>query len=443
LPVGGGMTHPTGTMSRYFAEGVTNQFFDTQIDLANPSETTPAAVQIHYLGDFGLGETQQILVPPRQHRFVQPGGELQVAQSFGITIESNVPVLADRRVSWDRAMAYGAHLETSQPAPATTWYLTEGTTVLGFNLFYLVLNPQDTAVETTVRYLRPSGAPIVRTYTVAPHARLTVRVNDADPLLAASDVSAVVTGTQPIVVERSMYADRAGQLFGLGTASAGVSAPSTSWFLAEGATGDFFDLFVLIANPGSTDAAVTARFLKPDGSVITKTYTVAANTRFSIFVDSIPGLEGTPVSTEITSTNSVPVTVERAMYWPGGFFDYYEGHTANGVTAPALRWGLAEGESGPNAQSFVLVANPAATAGQARITLMPEGTTSPTPTLVNLPANSRVTLPIVPEGFSRFGVLIESVGASPVPIVVEGAYYWTVDGQLWSAGAAEVATPLP
>ena len=49
-----------------------------------------------------------------------------------------------------------------------------------------------------------------------------------------------------------------GQPFGLGTDSMGVTAAATSWFLAEGATGTFFDLYLLIANPGSSDATVRA-----------------------------------------------------------------------------------------------------------------------------------------------------------------------------------------
>jgi hypothetical protein len=441
-PLEGGMTHPNGGTTRYFAEGVANAFFDTQIDLANPNETTPAAVQVRYRTSAPATSVQQILIPPRQHRFVVPAGEIG-GGDFGVEVESNIPVLADRRVTWSRATGYGAHLEASQSSPATTWYLTEGTTVLGFKLFYLILNPGTSPANVTVRYLRPSGAPIVRTYMIQPQSRATFRVNDVDSALASSDVSAEIVSDQPIIAERAMYADRQGQLFALGTASSGVTAPSTSWFLAEGATGAFFDLYVLVANPGTTDADVTARFLKPDGSVVTRQYTVAASSRFSIFVDMIPGLEGTPVSTEIVSTNSVPVVVERAMYWPGGFFDYYEGHTANGVTAPALRWGLAEGESSPTAQSFVLVANPGPTAGQARVTLLPEGTAPPAPTVVDLPANSRVTLPIAPAGIPRFGVLVESIGASPAPIVVEGAYYWSVNGQVWAAGGALVATALP
>jgi hypothetical protein len=62
-------------------------------------------------------------------------------------------------------------------------------------------------------------------------------------------VSGVIASTQPIIVERAMYLDRPGQPFAAGHESAAVTAPSTNWFLAEGATGSFFEMFVLIANP--------------------------------------------------------------------------------------------------------------------------------------------------------------------------------------------------
>jgi hypothetical protein len=63
----------------------------------------------------------------------------------------------------------------------------------------------------------------------------------------------------PVIVERAMYLDRAGQVFAAGHESAGVTAPATDWFLAEGATGTLFDLFILIANPSDTDAPESPR----------------------------------------------------------------------------------------------------------------------------------------------------------------------------------------
>ena len=65
------------------------------------------------------------------------------------------------------------------------------------------------------------------------------------------------------------------RVFEAGHESAGVNAPSTEWFLAEGATGTFFTTFLLVANPGNTDATVTYTYLPATGLPIVKTRTVA------------------------------------------------------------------------------------------------------------------------------------------------------------------------
>src|SRR5688572_2533308 len=129
---------------------------------------------------------------------------------------------------------------------------------------------------------------------MAPHSRSTIYVN-VIPGIEETDVSGDITASVPIIVERAMYRSTPGQYYGLGTVSMGVTAPATRWFLAEGATGTFFDLFVLFANPSATDANVTAEYAKEDGTVVTRNYTIGAHSRFSVYVDSIPGLAHTAV----------------------------------------------------------------------------------------------------------------------------------------------------
>jgi hypothetical protein len=159
-------------------------------------------------------------------------------------------------MSWDWR-GFGSHAETAIATPSTSWYLAEGATSGAFSLFYLLQNPASTATTATVRYLRPFRLPpIERTYSLAPDARLTIPVDGVAPELASTDVSAVVTSAQPIIVERAMYRDRPGQPFAAGHESAGVTAPATRWFLAEGATGAWFDLFILLANPSTQTAEV-------------------------------------------------------------------------------------------------------------------------------------------------------------------------------------------
>ena len=60
-----------------------------------------------------------------------------------------------------------------------------------------------------------------------------------------------ITSAQPIIAERAMYLPGA-RLFEGGHESAGVNETSKQWFLAEGATGSFFECFVLLEQSEST-----------------------------------------------------------------------------------------------------------------------------------------------------------------------------------------------
>ena len=96
---------------------------------------------------------------------------------------------------------------------------------------------------------RRRSPPIERTYDAAAALADDAAGRHAGAGARRHDVSAAIAATQPILVERAMYRSVDGQPFAAGHASAGVTAAATSWFLAEGATGAFFDLFVLLANP--------------------------------------------------------------------------------------------------------------------------------------------------------------------------------------------------
>jgi hypothetical protein len=448
-------THPRGMVRRYLAEGVANAFFDTEFALFNPAPLDQAAsVVLRVQPETG----QEASWPVSLHggaRATVGGAVLRslTGAPFSTLIESDRPVVADRTVRWD-ATGYGAHAETSVEAPLTTWYLAEGSTSGEFSLFYLLQNPGTTSTVATIRFLRPAPLPpVVRQYAIAPHARLTVPVDTAAPELASTDLSAVITATQPIVVERAMYLNRPGQPFAAGHESAGITAPATEWFLAEGATGSFFDLFVLIANPGVQPALVRVDYLLPGGGTLTKDYAVAGESRFTIYVDEeqLPAgsgqrpLASTAVAMRVRSMNGTPILVERAMWWPQPH--WYEAHNAAGTTATGTRWALAAGETGgpSGAETYILIANTGLAAGTARVTLHAE-TGESFSRDVALPAGSRTNVAVsaaFPEVAGvRFATLVESIGASPAPLVVERAMYDSAGGVTWSAGTAAVGTRL-
>jgi Tol biopolymer transport system component len=436
-------THPRGSVARYLAEGSEGAFFDTRLAIVNPRDAD-AHVNLVFQRDSGVPISTPLLVPARSRRTVATGTlPGMTAATFGTTIESDGAVVVDRLMTWDQR-GYGSHAETAQAQPGLQWYLAEGATHGEFSLFYLLQNPNDAIATVRIRYLLPRGAPIDRLYDLAPASRMNVAVDDV-PGLDATDVSAVidVLNGQPILAERAMYFNRPGQPFAAGHASAAVAAPATRWFLAEGATGRFFDYFLLLANPDTASANVTITYLLASGAPVTTTRTLPPQSRTTIYVAAEdPRLADAAVSAVVESTNGVPVIAERSMFWPQG--SWHEAHNSPGTTVTGTAWALAEGEDGgPRAtQTYILVANTSAFAGIARVTLFFEdGTTAARE--YPLAANSRTNVPAAAfPGVAnrRFGVLVESQGTPRAEIVVERAMYHDAAGVVWAAGSNAVAT---
>jgi len=436
-------SHPRGIHARYLAEGTSNAFFQTQLGIANPA-TTAATVVTRFLGENGRTWSGAFQVPARQSRSL--GAEGLFASSFSTIIESDQPIVADRVMTWGGG--YGSHSETATAAPSMTWFLAEGATHGNFQLFYLLQNPASTPAHVDVTYLRPTpAAPITVSYTIAGESRLTIPV-DAVAGLAETDVSARIVSDVPILVERAMYMNTpsTGQVFGAGHAGSGVTAANPRWFLAEGATGVFFDMYYLIANPSTQATNVRVTYLLTNGAPIVKQYPVAAQSRLTISVDGEdPRLADVPVSAIVESLNGVGIVVERSMWWPGQG-RWYEGHLSAGSTTTARRWAVAGGAVGPGVETYVLIANSSNVAGNATVTVLRSHDGPSASQTIRLPANSRINVPMsqvpgLPEpGGTTFGVLIESDGPE---IVIERATYTDFGGIVWSAGHASLGTPLP
>ncbi len=146
-------------------------------------------------------------------------------------------------------------------------------------------------------------------------------------------VTDVPTG---IVAERSVY-------FNYGTANDGATSIGASelhsrWFLAEGYTGGGFDTYILVVNPYDNEQVVTFEFMTPSGAATPSVCTVAPNSRLTLKVDDITGLEDSDVSTYVTASlpdgagadAMVGVAVERAMYFV--YTDQGDGSVKTGGT---------------------------------------------------------------------------------------------------------------
>jgi len=451
-------THPRGFHRAYFAEGASGGgFFDSTFTVANESDTTAASVTIRLVPEAGPAVTRPLIIGVHGRATILASDLLGAAPvTFSALIESDVPISSERTMTWDAATHYGSHAEHGLDQPAARWYLAEGSTT-EFDLFYLIFNPGTTDATVDVEYLLPGGRTVLRTYTAPADRRTTIAVN-AVPGVEATDVAAILTSRNgvPIVVERSMYRSSPEHVWAAGDSGAGLTATATTWHLAEGATGTFFDTFVLIANPEDTPAQIEARFRKGDGTVITKAYSVPPRSRFTIWVDAAdPALAATDVATTIVSTNGVGIVVERAMWWPGpedaaamGTSVWSDSHLAAASSVTAPRWAIADGAQGgaADAQTYVLVANTSAVAGSVQVTLaFDDGSTLAR----NLPiaAAARLTIPIgtiFPDAAGkRFAVTVESAGPTPLALVVERATYSDAGGVKWAAGTAVAASPMP
>ena len=225
----------------------------------------------------------------------------------------------------------------------------------------------------------------------------------------------------------------------------GVTTPATEWFLAEGATGPYFDTYVLVGNPNDAPVDVTLTFLLPDGRTHVSTRTIGARARLTVAVEEeAPVLANTGVSTWVTA--SAPVIVERAMYWPGNASTWTEAHDSFGVTAAATRWGIADGRAGGALafETFILLANTGVTAADVRVTFLRQSD-DPLVRTYTVGAQSRFNIPVglfVPElAQASFGAIIESTNG--VPIVVERSTYWNALGTSWAAGTNTPGVRVP
>jgi hypothetical protein len=426
----------------YLSEGATSEFFSTDILLANPN-VTDAPATITFLKSDGTTTVVSQNVPARSRRTVRVNdvaGFENAAFSTIVRSDNALPLVVERTMWWDRT-GYGSHTERAVDGPSKTWHFAEGSQ--GFFFTYVLLaNPHHTANSATVQYLIEGGPAVTRTYPLEPDARFTIDAG-ADPDLAGKSFGLTVTFDQPGIAERAMYFGTS-PLWKGGHESLGVTAPATSWFLAEGATGAFFETFVLLANPNAADVTATLRFLPASGQPVTKKKLIPANGRLTVNIEQEdPSLASGAVATAVDA--QLPIIVERSQYWPDPAPQWYEAHNSFGVPAAGTKWGLAEGRVGGdnNAQTYILLANPGFLDATVQLTFLRETGALVTKS-VTVTASTRFTLPVggpeVPEITNeRFGVLIES----NQPIAVERALYWNANGTIWAAGSNATASRLP
>jgi Fibronectin type III domain len=319
-------------------------------------------------------------------------------------------------------------------------YFAEGASGDTFNYRLAVLNTTAQNTQFVVQFLREGADPVVRIYTLPAFFRTTVTVTDI-PELQNTSFGAVINAIPGVIAERTMSWNAGGDMSDATTAKA-LTAPSTTWYLAEGNVG-YFDTFVLLLNPSTTATAnVSIDFLTAFGKVVHIDRVVGPTQRVTVYTNNdVPELQNQSFGTTVKSDQ--PILVERAMYFRNGEPMFVGGAASGAVPQGATHWFLAEGQSGGFFATYVLVSNPNDSPVDLDIRYLTAAGVAREDHLT-LAATQRLTLQLSDFPELKNSDVSTDISAS-APIIAERTMYWPSNPGPWygshnSAGQTELAT---
>lgn len=313
----------------YFPEGSTADTFRTYLVLFNPHEVPNDATLTYMKGD-GTQANQHVLIPPNQ-RVVVTINDVLPDVGFGTRVIATRPIAAMRtmRFGYDES---GMHIDPGITRLSRTWYFAEGTTNPPFRMRLLVLNPNPETSNTTITFMTPDGTSLKRNYAIPPTTRLVVDVNEVVPTLG---VATVIEADRLLAAERALYFDpqtlaqtslvtpTATSSLTLtrtmtstervpiaGTVSSGATEPAYKWYFSYGSTQDMRQ-YLLISNPGRSQARVTIDFFLGDEIPETQSVVMPAGSRYTLAVHDFYPHEPL-VSATVRSTQ--PIVAERSLF---------------------------------------------------------------------------------------------------------------------------------
>lgn len=184
----------------YFAEGTTAAPFRMSLLVMNPNGER-ANVTVRFLTADGTSLARRYAIPPTARLAINVN---EVVPELGVatTIVSDRPVAAERALYWRNGGAGTAG--PGATAPAYSWSFADGRTSGDYQQFLLISNPSRAQARVDVGFILADGTRASRSFVMPAGSRYTMAVHELYP--EQTTIAATVRATQPVVVERSVYA---------------------------------------------------------------------------------------------------------------------------------------------------------------------------------------------------------------------------------------------
>ena len=298
----------------YFAEGYTAGGFKESLALFNPANSD-ASVELDLMPSTGGDPIVQTFSIGPMRRYTVNVNDLAKNQSVGAAVISGVELAAERTTTFG-SNANGTSTVAGVATPQPTWYFAEGSTSNGFSEFITLLNPSSTASNVVSRFYDARGAQIgIKSQILQAGTRATI---DVGKLVHASSVGAVVTSSQPILAERSMYRGGLQSADVTGSGSFGRTDLTSEYDFPAGDTGSGQSEFLLLLNPSGVPITALLTFYTQTGQQIPYTVTVPSRARVTVNVArDVPALPPGSHGVTVRSAGGEPFVAEQSLYGAG------------------------------------------------------------------------------------------------------------------------------
>ena len=225
---------PDASTEWYFAEGFTGgnaqTAFETFLLLANTNGAATTATVTYQL-DSGQAVTRDYALAPNQRLTVwvdQEGRSFDArlrAASFGMTVRSTLPIVAERSMYWGTPSAADpttptfpwreGHATAGSPVLASRWAFAEGREgedagARPYSTFFLLSNPSAAPITIKATFMTEDGGGLTATATIPARGRTNIWPTAGLPAFSALANRRFATflestGGEPYVAERAMY----------------------------------------------------------------------------------------------------------------------------------------------------------------------------------------------------------------------------------------------